>query len=172
MTPERWAGAMFWTWNSVIHVIALQVALAFYFLIWPLLRHGLVWVAPKLGRLFSSEDWEDTSGSTKRKPYRGKWRDTEYQRAEPSDTSEWRKQRQRRASAAHPLAAQKVKHLRVLGLKEPAHLMDIKTAYRQLAKEYHPDRFASGQHDNTARMAAAARMRELNAAYDWLRSNA
>lgn len=169
LTLERWASAMFWTWNSVIHVIVLQAALAFYILIWPLLRHGLAWLAPKLGKLFPSDEAE---AAPQKKPFRGKWRDTQYQRAEPADKTEWRKEKQRRANATHPRATQKTKYLRVLGLTEPAHLLDIKSAYRHLAKEYHPDRFASGQHDDAARTAAATRMREVNAAYDWLRSHA
>lgn len=60
----------------------------------------------------------------------------------------------------------------MLGLTEPVHLLDVKTAYRELAKAYHPDKFASDRHDEKTRSAAAARMREINAAYDWLRTNA
>lgn len=164
---------MFWTWNTIAHIVVLQAALAFYVLAWPVLRKGLAWSLPKLGQLLPGAAFdEQIEAGQSKKPYRGKWRDTEYHRAEPSDKTEWQKRRQRRTSATQHNVALKTKHLRALGLREPVHLLDIKSAYRQLAKEYHPDRFASGQHDERTRLAAAARMREVNAAYDWLRSNA
>jgi len=59
----------------------------------------------------------------------------------------------------------------MLGLREPAHLIDIKTAYRSMARTYHPDRFASKDHSDAQRTAAALKMQQINEAYDWLCAN-
>ncbi|MEO1552677.1 MAG: J domain-containing protein [Pseudomonadota bacterium] len=162
---------MIWTWNAVLHVILLQAALAFYVLVWPILSKGMIWAAGTIAR----RSWQDETAEPHAKAqrqYRGKWRDTQYQRAERASETEWQQYRKNRAWTSQGSGAPRDKHLRVLGLTEPVHLLDIKNAYRQLAKDYHPDKFASDQHGEKTRAAAAARMREINAAYDWLRTNA
>lgn len=163
---------MFWTWNAVIHVILLQAALAFYVLVWPVLRETMVWTSRRLSRFAADEQEEETAQTHREHPYRGKWRDTQYQRAERADRTQWQEHKKRRNASSHGVGPEKAKHLRVLGLSEPVHLLDIKSAYRQLAKDFHPDKFASDHHGDKKRAAAAARMREVNTAYDWLRSNA
>lgn len=56
----------------------------------------------------------------------------------------------------------------VLGLRKGASKDDIKSAYKKLAKQYHPDQFD----DNPLRDLAEERMREVNEAYDYLMKNA
>lgn len=55
----------------------------------------------------------------------------------------------------------------VLGLKEGASQDEIKRAYRELAKKYHPDQYD----DNPLKNLAEERMREINEAYDALTKN-
>jgi len=55
----------------------------------------------------------------------------------------------------------------VLGIKEGTSKEDIKKAYRDLAKKYHPDQFG----DNPLKDLAEVKMRELNEAYDSLMKN-
>lgn len=55
----------------------------------------------------------------------------------------------------------------VLGIKEGATKEEIKQAYRELVKKYHPDKYA----DNPLRELAEEKMREINEAYDYLMRN-
>jgi molecular chaperone DnaJ len=52
----------------------------------------------------------------------------------------------------------------VLGLKEGASIEEIKKAYRELVKKYHPDRYM----DNPLSDLAEEKLREINEAYDIL----
>lgn len=56
----------------------------------------------------------------------------------------------------------------VLGLKEGASIEEIKKAYRELVKKYHPDRYM----DNPLSDLAEEKLREVNEAYDYLMKNA
>lgn len=55
----------------------------------------------------------------------------------------------------------------VLGVREGASKEDIKKAYREQAKKYHPDQYG----DNPLKDLAEDKMRELNEAYDSLMKN-
>ncbi|MEM7329024.1 MAG: J domain-containing protein [Pseudomonadota bacterium] len=163
---------MFWTWNAVVHVILLQAALAFYFLIWPILRATAGVLTRRLAAGWPQDGQSRSARGHADHSERGRWRDTQYQRAENVNEREWAEHRRRRSHAPQGAHSIKARHLKILGLSEPVHLMDIKTAYRDLAKTYHPDRFASDQYTIETRTTAAARMRDVNAAYDWLCANA
>jgi molecular chaperone DnaJ len=56
----------------------------------------------------------------------------------------------------------------VLGLKDGASVEEIKKAYRELVKKYHPDRYR----DNPLSGLAEEKLREINEAYDILMKNA
>ncbi len=55
----------------------------------------------------------------------------------------------------------------VLGVSENATEEEVKKAYRNLAKKYHPDNFDDS---NPLKDLAAEKMREINAAYDSIRN--
>jgi preprotein translocase subunit Sec63 len=55
----------------------------------------------------------------------------------------------------------------VLGVKPNATQDEIKSAYRKLIKQYHPDKFS----DNPLQNLAEEKMMEINKAYDMLTKN-
>ena len=55
----------------------------------------------------------------------------------------------------------------VIGVKENASKEEIKKAYRDMAKKYHPDQYGT----NPLKDLAEDKMRELNEAYDYLMKN-
>jgi len=55
----------------------------------------------------------------------------------------------------------------VLGIKEGASEEEIKRAYRELVKKYHPDQYR----DNPLSKLAEEKLREINEAYDYLMRN-
>lgn len=55
----------------------------------------------------------------------------------------------------------------VLGVREGASEEEIKAAYKELAKKYHPDKYAN----NPLGELAAEKMKEINEAYDYLIKN-
>ncbi|MBM7870536.1 curved DNA-binding protein CbpA [Clostridium pascui] len=55
----------------------------------------------------------------------------------------------------------------VLGIKQGASQEEIKKAYREQAKKYHPDQYGN----NPLKDLAEEKMRELNEAYDYLMKN-
>jgi len=55
----------------------------------------------------------------------------------------------------------------VLGIKEGASEEEIKKAYRELVKKYHPDQYR----DNPLAKLAEEKLREINEAYDYLMKN-
>lgn len=59
------------------------------------------------------------------------------------------------------------KHYRVLGLEPHAPMPDVKAAYRDLAKVWHPDRFT---HDPRLQQKAQEKLKEINEAYKELTS--
>lgn len=55
----------------------------------------------------------------------------------------------------------------VLGVSQNASIEDIKKAYRELVKKYHPDKYQ----DNPLRELAEEKLREINEAYEYLLKN-
>lgn len=55
----------------------------------------------------------------------------------------------------------------ILGINEGASKEEIKSAYRELAKKYHPDQYGN----NPLKDLAEEKMREINEAYDYLIKN-
>lgn len=56
---------------------------------------------------------------------------------------------------------------KILGIKENSTEQEIKIAYRELAKKYHPDQYG----DNPLKDLAEDKMREINEAYNYLLKN-
>ncbi len=56
---------------------------------------------------------------------------------------------------------------KVLGVREGASAEEIKAAYKELAKKYHPDKYVN----NPLGDLAAEKMKEINEAYDYLIKN-
>lgn len=54
----------------------------------------------------------------------------------------------------------------ILGLQSGASLAEIKQAYRELAKQWHPDRFP---HDSPQQRQAEAKLKDINEAYHYLK---
>jgi len=59
------------------------------------------------------------------------------------------------------------RYYRILGLKDGASQEEIKKAYRQLAKEHHPDKFANAS--DTEKKYHESKMKEINEAYENLK---
>ncbi len=57
---------------------------------------------------------------------------------------------------------------RILGVSRDVSDEDLKSAYRKLARKYHPDNFAT---DETARAMAEEKMKEINEAYDAIQND-
>lgn len=60
------------------------------------------------------------------------------------------------------------RYYETLGLQPGASLTEIKTAYRELAKTWHPDRFAG---DAQRKQQAEEKIKAINVAYDYLREH-
>jgi molecular chaperone DnaJ len=56
---------------------------------------------------------------------------------------------------------------KVLGVRQGASQEEIKSAYRKLVKQYHPDRYA----DNPLKELAQEKLKQINEAYDMLTRN-
>ncbi|MDF1618489.1 DnaJ domain-containing protein [Petrocella sp. FN5] len=61
------------------------------------------------------------------------------------------------------------KYSKVLGVSEKADLMEIKKAYRKLAKEHHPDKISSEGMPEDYKQYSNQRIVEINEAYEYLK---
>ena len=90
-----------------------------------------------------------------------------------SQGSQYSQGRKRQSHTASPNAwmSDKDKMFNIMGLSVGADAKQIKSAYRKLARKYHPDILAS-QNLSAAKLEAAnKRMKEINTAHDWLENN-
>ena len=69
-----------------------------------------------------------------------------------------------------PTHSKRITSLNVLGLDEKATMDEIKSAYRNLAKKLHPDRFV--RMSESEQQMAHERFTEINLAYEYLEKNA
>jgi curved DNA-binding protein CbpA len=60
-----------------------------------------------------------------------------------------------------------INHFRVLGVKENATEADIKTAYRRLSNQYHPDKLLA--HTDAEKLQAGVQLHRVKEAYAVLR---
>lgn len=70
-----------------------------------------------------------------------------------------------------PWQSERDTHLATLGLPADASLKDAKTAWRKLAKKYHPDKLISQNLPTDEMAKAEAMMQAINKAYDWLKEH-
>ncbi|MEM1147933.1 MAG: J domain-containing protein [Pseudomonadota bacterium] len=164
---------MSWLSNPLAPIVLLQAALVAYVIIWPVFRRAFTALQFALIRA-TTQSVPDVEPGVKR-PYRDAWRDAAAQAAGAHrQSADWGARAGAHERASKPPFAvdpRRKQFLRDLGLQDPAHLMEIKAAYREMAKTYHPDRFASERHTPADRAAAAEKMQKLNRAYDWLRAH-
>ncbi|MEM9841491.1 MAG: J domain-containing protein [Pseudomonadota bacterium] len=164
---------MSWLSNPLAPIVLLQAALVAYVIVWPVFKRVFTALQFALIRA-TTQSVPDVEPGAKR-PYRGAWRDAAAQAAgAPRQSADWGARADAHARTSKPPFAadpRRKQFLQDLGLQDPAHLIEIKTAYREMAKTYHPDRFASALHTPADRAAAAEKMQKLNRAYDWLRAN-
>lgn len=79
-----------------------------------------------------------------------------------------RQREQARQARAYP-SSEREKHLATLGLSNGAKAAEIKSAYRALARKYHPDKLASQNLPETEMARAEAMMVKINQAYEYLK---
>ncbi|MEL7568529.1 MAG: DnaJ domain-containing protein, partial [Dehalobacterium sp.] len=61
----------------------------------------------------------------------------------------------------------KKNYYEILGVRENASKEEIRNAYRELVKKYHPDKYM----DNPLAELAEEKLKEINEAYDFLMNN-
>ncbi|MDG1826005.1 MAG: J domain-containing protein [Henriciella sp.] len=93
-------------------------------------------------------------------------RQRQYEKTVHSRTDERARQKAANPEAAASAEARSMK-LSVLGLKQSASRGQIRSAYRKLAKKYHPDVHSA----QDAKEQATQKMLKINEAYDWLSAN-
>jgi len=138
-------------------------------------------------KTFGSDDFNETY---KRYAQSKRKRNTNFRWYDAKDYHDWREetyrkaaggfhQQDRRQESRHGQAepsrysmSEKDKMFAALELSnQNATAKDIKTAYRKLARQYHPDVLASQGLSDAELDVAMKQMQAVNAAYDWLEDN-
>jgi len=161
---------MFGTWQAIAHIILLQVIVAFYYLLAPHINKSLFAMCRAVQRWRLNADEPDSEPDASDRHYG--WRDPQSEKTRGYDKAKWAGYQKQQAEQGLKSTSPRSKHLAVLGLREPVHLIEVKSAYRRLAKQYHPDRYAAAHYSATVKETAAQKMRDVNDAYEWLRNNA
>ena len=104
-----------------------------------------------------------------------KWRQESYRQSENQQGEQTQDSNYQNSSyqeTAYNSLSQKDKMLTALELStKTVSKGKIKTAYRKLARQYHPDILAGQQATEQELDNAMTKMQEINAAYDWLQEN-
>lgn len=150
-------------WRAQTHLFVLQGLLIFKYILWPFIQ-TVISVIGEFVAQRSKSDPDSESAFEQHTAFRGKWR--EYERARNTY------QHERHQARARPRPKTKrERYLQVLELSPAADSGMIRRAYRQLVKQYHPDKFAADGHTAEERKVASIKMRQINEAYDWLQAN-
>ena len=107
-----------------------------------------------------------------------------------ADMEDWRKWRRQTANSGHPDWTRpnedeqgsetsqsayadplRVKQLRILGLNIGANAKEVRKQYLKMAKAFHPDRLSASDNSPDETKMAEDKMKDINAAYNWLKSN-
>ena len=85
---------------------------------------------------------------------------------------QWKRSKSQYSSSPNAGGSQKDKMFKILGLVDQTlSAAEIKSAYRKLARKYHPDALASQNLSESDMDQAMKRMQDINLAYEWLEDN-
>lgn len=151
-------------WKSYLHIFIAQAALVFIYIVWPMLRKFGTWALRKL------DEWSPAEADDQTARTDTVWGDYSASFEKAFSQAEQKKRPPPPPPAPPPPSPPSPRqvYLRTLGLSGTPDRKALRTAYRRLAKTYHPDRYAAAAHSDADRARAEHRMRKINEAYDWL----
>ncbi len=163
-------------WSTMGHIFVAQGIFLFIYIIWPLIRPWMKKLAAWIQKKYGEDAHEDSRDSSDKTTFKGKWRAYEeqaysyHQKTRARERQKFSGASKPKSPPARPLTP-RAKYLKTLGLSAEASKSAIRSAYRSMAKRYHPDKYAASHHSDAKRAEASAKMRAVNEAYDWLQEN-